>query len=1192
MVMISRMKRPFLIAVLAVVGFVPPGVRSQAQENQTPPANQVAGVVLNSTGQVVAGAKVFGAFNLSDEMSVLEPEQDQGVTATTDDSGRFVLIWPDRLARRETASLWIHREGFRLARVAVSQGIVSEPIQVKLAPASPRAGASLQVVGPRGKSIAEARVVPTRWFEGDVAASSTRTWKIPRRVGDHLARQTDEEGQVLFDSIAALRLAAVAVVEPHFGRQMARWDETLSPRHREVWLRAVGRVVGQVHADDPSALDGASVRIATMAGSRPVGQGTTTIDKTGHFEVESIAAGPVEIEVVAHPGSMTLPGQLPRQVLEAGKTLIVTVPTRHGVRVSGQVTQRGKPDPVANATIAFSGPGPARLTTRTNPDGRFTAIVAPGAVSAAVEAAPPPFLVPAREARPDEVIVGTDVDHLNWPAIELDQGITIRGRVLDQNQRPLTDTAVIEARWTRRDGRTHDELIVTSSTGAAGRFEAGPIPDDVEVELRAHFPSGPESEPQRIANGQAKDAIELILPTPDGLVAPTGRVVDAAGRPVAGALVQFRVVDPANVAQGPQPGRRIAADGFEAVVTDGQGRYEGAARLDPRRSYLASAEAVDCESGRTRPVVQGATDNLRIHFPDLILDRHQVHSVLVGRVLGSDGRPIAGVIIHDLVKHRAITDGSGWFRLEKVGGDGVAFLFASKPGYRFLGRSLTFPRDEPNRLITLKLIRADEPQPGRLGAGLADPAVPRMATDLLIQAMVINPFVERTLARRDLVDSSAILEDLAREEPRRVLDWLDAGIIHDRRIADGLRRVAARNLATTDLDAALTAAQRIEERSTRILATLELVGQAGLIDGAQRRLTVERLTGEARSVEDLTQRGLVLVKVAESWLDLAESDRARLCLTEAQGIADLLPRATSGARVWCALIGPLAELDPDRARERLSRLVDPADLDRCRVAIALRWARIRPAEAVAMFRRVRDPRTAARSTAEVCYRLAPVALPAARGLVNGITASHPATAAHALGMMASSLAGTNRAGATKLLHEAYDRLEALARADAATGTGTEEDLSPAMVAAVLLPTVERVEPSSLLELFWKSVAMQTATSPARPESTAILALLLNRYDRDVARHLFDPDRIHYALIAPGEFIPFVLATAQIAPEVACQWVHSRHELTPRNHLPPPDPDRPHLEIVADLTATDLDRWHRATNQLLHLWTPDGPPSIP
>ena len=1186
MVLISRMRRPFLIAVLAVVEFVLPGVRSQAQENQTSSANQVAGVVLNSTGQAIVGAKVVGAFDLGDEMSVLESDQDQNIIATTDDSGRFVLGWPVRLARRETASLWVYREGYRLARVALPRGTVSESIRVELATASPRAGASLQVVGPQGKAIPKARVAPIRWFEGDVVASSARTWEIPRLVGDQLARQTDDQGQVLFDSIAALRLVAVLVVDPHFGRQMVRWDESLSPRHREVWLRAVGRVVGQVHADHPAALADASVRVVTMVGSRLVALGTTTIDKSGQFEVDSIAAGPVEVEVVPRSGSMILPGEIPRQVLEAAKTLTVIVPTRRGIRVTGQVTQSDKPDPIAGAGVKFDGPGPASLTTQTDANGRFTAIVGPGAVTAIVEAAPPPFLVPARAARPVEIVVGTDIDHLDWPVIKLEQGITIRGRVLDQNQQPVTDPAVVEAHWTRRDGRTHDEMILTNPTESAGRFKIGPIPDNVAVELRAHFTSGPESEPTQIAIGQAKDAVDLILPAFNRLVAPTGRVVDAAGRPVAGALVQFRVVDPGFAAQGPRPGRRIAADGFEAVVTDDHGRYEGAARLDPRRSYLASAEAADCESGRTRPVAQGTTDDLRIHFPDLVLDRHQIHSVLVGRVVGSDGQPIPGVTVHDLADHRATTSRSGWFRLEKVGDNGAAFLFASKPGYRFLGRSLAFHRDEPNRLITLELIREAEPQPGRLGGGSAEPAVPRLATDLLIQAMVINPFVDRTLARRDLVNSSAILEDLAREEPRRVLDWLDAGIIHDQRIADGLRRVAARNLAASDLDAAMTAAEQIEERSTRILATLELLRQAGVINGPRRRLVIERLTGEARSVEDLTQRGLVLSKVAESWLDLADFDRARLCLIEAQTIADLLPRATLGAKVWCALIGPLAQLDPARARERLSRLVDPADLDHCRVAIALRLARINPAEAVGMFRRVRDPRTAARSTAELCYQLAPVALPAAQGLIDKINASHPAIAAHALGMMASSLAGTDRAAAIKLLHEAYERLETLARSDAVSGS--EEDLSPAMVAAVLLPTVERVEPSSLLELFWKCVALQTATSPARPQSTAILALLLDRYDRDVARHLFDPGRIHYALIAPGEFTPFMLATAQIAPEVACQWVHSHHELIAGDHLPPPDSDQSHLEIVADLTATDLDRWHRATNHLLHLWTPDGP----
>ena len=1186
MAILSLMRRlillPVLVCCILAAVF---GSGTQAQEAPPRRPTHVTGQVVDLSGEVLAGVRVVGSIDPRDELAALDPDPIPPVRATTDPTGGFDLDWPDRLSRRDPASIWVFREGYRLGRVAVPPGAVREPIRLRLAPVSTHAGAALQVVGPQGKPIAGARVVPTRWFEGDMVASSAKTWEIPPLVGDQLALRTDARGQVLFDSLAALRLAAVAVVDPDFGRQVIHWDETLSPRHRDVWLRPVGRIVGQVHANDPADCAGGKVKVLTSVGSRPVGLGFTTVDPTGHFAIESIAAGSVAIEVEAPPGSMVLPAPVRSQTLEPGQTLTIDVPTHPGVRLTGRVLDRTHAKPVAGATMILNGPGPASRTTQTDAVGRFAAIVAPGAITAVVETAPPPFLVSTRAAHPQELMVSPEIDHFEWPTIQLDPGITIRGRVFDQNQQPITIDAVVEVRWTRRDGRAHDEMIVTRPTGPNGRFAVGPIPDDVELHLRVHSPAGSASKPVQIASGHNKDAVQLVLPTPDRLVAPTGRVIDAAGRPVAGALVQFRVVDSDNAAQGPRPGRRIAADGLEAVVTDDQGFYEGAARLDPRRSYLASAEAADCESGRTRPVAQDTTNNHQLHFPDLVLDRHQVQAVLVGRVTGSDGQPIAGVTIHDLAHHRVATDAAGWFRLEKIGDNGTAFLFASKPGYRFLGRSLAFHRLESPRTLTLELIRQDEPQPNQLGAGAADAAVPRLVTDLLIQAMVINPFVERTLAHRDLVNCSAILEDLAREEPRRVLDWLDAGVIHDRRIADGLRRIAARNLVATDQDAATTAAQRIEERSTRILASLEMVGKSRLITGDQKRSTVTRLTGETRSIEDLTQRGLVLARVAESWLDLAESDQARQCLNEAQAIAEILPRATTGAKVWCALIGPMAQLDPDCARARLSHLVDPADLDRCRLAIALRLARLNPTEAIATFRRIRDPKIAARATAEICYRLAPVALPEAEDLIQRIKASHPSTAAHALGMMASSLAGTNRAAAVRLLHEAYDRLEALAQADALSAA--ETDLSPAIIAAVLLPTVERVEPSSLFELFWKSVALQSAHSSARPQSTAILALLLDRYDRDVARHLFDPGRIHYPLIAPGEFSPLVLATAQIAPEVACQWVHSRRELTAGSQLPPPDPDQTHLEIVADLTATDLDRWHRATNKLLHLWTPDG-----
>ena len=1185
MAMHPLMRPTVLLTFLAVFGVDQSRSWGQTQEIKPNPANRVAGIVLDRAGQAVTGAKVVGAFDLSDEMTSTGPEQDDSVTATTDGSGRFILHWPDRSSRRQTASVWVYRDGFRLARVSVAQGILGEPIQINLVRVISQAGASLQVVGPQGKSIAGAQVVPRRWFEGDVVSSSTKTWAIPDTVADQLARPTDSQGQVLFDSLPALRLAAVVVVDDHFGRQIFRWDETLSPRHREVWLRAVGRIVGQVHADDPSALAGASVRVVTMSGSKPVGLGTTTIDERGHFEIHAIAAGPVNVVVVPRSGSMTLANPLPSQVVQPDQTLSLIMTTHHGVRVVGKVIQRGKHEPVAGATIRFHGPGPTDLTTHTDSDGRFSAVIGSGAVTATVQSAPSPLLIPAREARPREVVINPDRDHFDWPTIELDQGVIIRGQILDEKQQPMASKAIVEARWTRRDGRTSDEMIIRCSTDSAGRFELGPIPPGVELDVRAHLPAGLESEPLRTTADKVKDNLVLILPTPCRLLSPTGRVVDAGGRPVGGALVQIRVVDPESARHGPRPGRRLAVDGLEAVVTDEEGLYRGAPRLDPRRSYLASAEAADCESGRTRPLAQISTDDFQIHFPDLVLDRQQVQSVLVGRVVGSDGQPIAGVEVHDLANHRTQTSESGWFRLEKNGDHGSALLFASKPGYRFSGRSLAYHSDEPGRLLTLVLIRSNEPQTRHLEVGSASSGVSRLATDLMVQSMVVNPFMDQLLAKHDLVYSSALLEVMAANEPLRVLTWLDAGVMRDRRIADGLRRIAAHHLAATDFNAAMTSARFIETASTRILATLDSIEATNLIDDIQKRTTLDQLTREARSVEDLTQRGMVLTRLAESWLKAAETHRARECLTEAQSIAEILPRSSSGAKVSCALIGPLAQVDPDRARELLARLVDPADLDHCRLAVALRWARVRPAEAVAMFLRIRDPKFAGRSTAEICYQLAPVNLMAARGLVDRITTSHPSTAAHALGMMASSLAESDRTTAIGLLHEAYARLEAITQAD--KSSGIEPDLPPAVVAAVLLPTVERVEPTLLLEMFWKSVALQTKKSAADPHFIAILALMLDRYDHDVARHLFDPGRLHFSLIAPGEFTSFMLAAAQIAPEVTCQWVHSRHDLTPRGQLPPSsDLDPSQLEIVAALTATNLDRWHQATSQLLHLWTPD------
>ena len=1167
---------------LILLGLGSFGSASDGPGSLTARPGMIAGLVVDPGGQPIPQAEVFAG---SDPGEDRDQSAELGVAhqTKTDASGRFGFVWPELTTDRGAASIWVHRSGFRLARASVASGQSGSVIRLILHPTLAPAAASLQVVGPKGEPISEARITPTWWYEGDLVATSARTWTIPRMVGDLVATQTGADGRCVLDAIAALRLSAVAV-ESNFGSQFSSWDESLTARDRSIKLRDVGRVVGQVKADDPAAIGGLTVLVSTLAGNRRVGRVATTTDRSGHFEVDKVAVGTVEVRVEPRLGAMELPESGFRQVLEAGGVVKAEVAFRRGVRLSGIVRERGQASPVSGAWVTLWGADDAPTRCfRTDEAGRFSAVVLAGPVTAQVEAAPWPFLLPSPHARPPRIEIPDAIAGYEWPRIELDRGVILRGTASDPAAHPVEPGVMVKARWTRRDGRAHDEVTAVGWTSGEGRFEVGPVAPAVDVALTMHRPGEPTGPATRVDASHLADPITLTPANPTEGIAPSGRVVDSTGRPVADALVQFRVADSLGVIRSPRIGRRIAADGFDAVVTDDQGHYEApGGRLDDRHRYLASAEAAGYDPGRTKSVSGHTASKGVLAFPDLVLVRHPEHPVVVGRVVGTDGAPISGVVVRDLAKHQGVTDGSGWFRIEEMGAGIPSFLFARRVGYRFFGRSLRHQDGEADHPLTLVLVRDDEPVTDRSmidrGALVGGPATAAASP----RSSMVDTLIDRILARNDAMATSALLEHLARVEPGRVADWLKAGVVADVRVADGLRKMAARTLAASDFGAAERVIASIEDPAVRAGATLGAVGAATSLDSPRKKAVVERVEREARSIEEIGRRAEVMARLAESWLDLGEGDSAKRCLTAAEAMADVLPSATAGARLRCSMIRPMARVDPKLARKRLDDLSNPADSDRCRVAVALQLARVDPLEAARTFRRIRDPKLKVRATPELCHVLALRDPAIARSLVEPIAAAHPTEAAYTLGMMAASLARTDRPAATGLLKEAFARLETLAESGP---TPPDDSPDPAAVASTLLPIVEAVDPSLIPEFFWKCVSFHAPRTRCGLRSEAILALMLDRYDRGAARLLFDPTRIKRSMIAPSDFPSLLLATARIAPEVALQWVETQPEAHETVGPAPLASDQAHLDLVAALTLSEPARRRQAARNYLQLWTP-------
>ena len=250
-------------------------------------ASQIDGQVVNQQGEPVAGAQVFGAFDLGWEAEELGGEVIP--SAVADKDGRFQLTWGELGQGRGEPALWVYREGYRLTRGEVSARDPVQATRVTLLPAVVPAAASVQILGPHGEPVL-ARIIPTRWFASDLGANSARVWTIPEPVGVLVATQTNGAGRATLTAVAALRLSAVRV-ESAFGTQLATWDETLTARHRVVKLRPAGRVTGQVKGDDPASGANLKVQVISTVKAQVVGFVELVTDQTGRFDATAVATG-------------------------------------------------------------------------------------------------------------------------------------------------------------------------------------------------------------------------------------------------------------------------------------------------------------------------------------------------------------------------------------------------------------------------------------------------------------------------------------------------------------------------------------------------------------------------------------------------------------------------------------------------------------------------------------------------------------------------------------------------------------------------------------------------------------------------------------------------------------------------------------------------------------------------------------
>ena len=637
-------------------------------------------------------------------------------------------------------------------------------------------------------------------------------------------------------------------------------------------------------------------------------------------------------------------------------------------------------------------------------------------------------------------------------------------------------------------------------------------------------------------------AAALLHAMPGRAAEVQGRVVDSAGRPVAGAKIRIwrKATDSANRTENQEVNSGGAAD----LRTDVEGRFRIESLSDLGKSVCVVAEADETLAARSDWTPSGERD--LIDLGDVVARRLRN---VTGRVRDRQGTAVRGATVFHSgdgsERAETVTDQDGAFRLDRVP-EGRIGLFAERAGCRFTGVFF----DPAGNLADLTLIRDDEPiEPLK-----TLPPVLSIEEEKALARQVLSPYLERVDRADDRSKTMAVFA-LRSIDESKALERLEAISFEDAEEKDRVRELTIEAMAyrsSAEWDEITTWVESLSTPASK--AAFYVFSARAKVDFARpepQTLLHEALL-HARAIDEPKRRALELARIACAQYDLGIAPEAELLAREAFATLDPLPVGhnvpwdTTGTVAMAA-----ARYDLPAARGLLGRLhydsVYAYEMGRLAYQTAISDAA--QAEALwlesgarpAMLEhplRLRDAQLAA----PICYRLAQRNPTIARRVAEGLKeASHRIAA---LGAVAQALAETDGPAARQLLHEILLELPSAgpASVDAADADWQVVN-SRAAACCQLLPLAERIDPQLARECLWRAVALRQTFAADVLDNEAERADLhligmLARYDRDLAAALLEPLAARFDEFVASESRNSVLAvieaTASIDPRKAAK----------------------------------------------------------
>jgi RNA polymerase sigma factor (sigma-70 family) len=749
---------------------------------------------------------------------------------------------------------------------------------------------------------------------------------------------SDETTTAVTDADGRFRLKGVPVGAgifaelnvPGFGKPQMSWKQDAPC---DLKLEKAGAIAIRFEgAADPAKLAG-----LTLTPSRKPEPGKPAIRIFDRTKI--VASGRADLTVTGIvPGRYTLQPSSdwncpyladpsPEFTIPPGRVGEVVVKVRLAAEVRGRVVDAKTGAGVAADSVGISSPrgreGGREVVTTVRPgaDGRFRAFMRPGDLSVvlfdgqATHGYLPP---PADRAAGHGVVVAAGQSH-TFPDIVLEPAVPVDGVVVDTAGRPVPGVAVFAA---------HDILGSAPPiiTDAAGRFRLTDLGADDVTALRTRTPTATTAGSIAVSTKDLNGPVKLVVAEANACRL-RGRVVDAAGKPVADAMVgvgwQLHGV-------GRSAEYGTDSDGG-AVVTTADGRFETLA-LWPGDDYVVGASAEGfgkAETTRVRGVAGQVHDIGTIVLP-------AVGGEVAGTVVDAAGKPVGGVRVSndgDGPQPIAMLTGpDGRFRLSGLY-SGPAFVIARKDGHRFT--AMRTAAGEKNLRIVL------------LAAGAVPPVQPdpRPAAYVAAEAKLARHLLDRMWALpRDKLGGydRRVLEGMARLDLDQARHWLDewrnrgeprTGDFSG--LANVLRLAKARQAAATDTDETigLLAPIGADEASRTLLDPSRRISTS---DRVRAQRLAEEAAVRARTLK-LPDRAWALASIGELVVQLGRRDAGQKLIVEAADLAEAMGTQEMQGFARGSVAAALAPFDLARA-EKLIPLEPVRESNRWRVAMADRLA--------------------------------------------------------------------------------------------------------------------------------------------------------------------------------------------------------------------------------------------------------------